>query len=151
MGYVKPETFVLDKDKKQIPLTDKKTGEVIPGKFQKWYPGSSEYHGVEDKLGKDADSYLGKILEGLANFLVANKQALKTSGGKAATAFTIKHLIVASHSGGGRAMKTFVSSLGSSNKAALRECWCFDCLYGGAKFWFDRGATAAPFYAYYFD
>jgi len=47
----------------------------------------------------------------------------------------------------------FVGGLGSTNTAALKGCWCFDCLYGGGDpdFWFKRGANAAPFYAYYYD
>src|SRR5262249_20575204 len=148
--YVKPAEPVLDKDKLKIPLLDKDKN-VIPDKFKMWNPGSSQYRDVEAQLGKDADSYLAKILEGLANFLDGKKQALKTSDGKSATAFAIKNLIVACHSGGGVAMKAFVEGLGSSNTAALKGCWCFDCLYGDGdpKFWFGRGASAAPFYAYY--
>jgi hypothetical protein len=150
MGNVKPAEFLLDKEKQKIPLRDKK-GEIIPEKFKTWNPGSPQYRDVEAKLGKEADNYLTKILEGLANFLDGKGQALTASDGKPASAFTIKNLIVACHSGGGVAMRAFVGGLGNTNTAALKGCWCFDCLYGGddPKFWFNRGANAAPFYAYY--
>jgi hypothetical protein len=153
MGYVQPtKEFVLDKNKEKIPLRDKAKN-IIPGKFLQRNIGSPQYRAVEDKLGKAADDYLAKVLEGLANFLDSKGQALKGSDGKAASAFTIKNLIVACHSGGGVAMRAFVGGLGSSNTAALKGCWCFDCLYGGndPDFWFKRDANAAPFYAYYFD
>ena len=43
-------------------------------------------------------------------------------------------------------MRAFVGGLGSSNTAALKGCWCFDCLYGGddADFWFNRGRQSGP-------
>jgi hypothetical protein len=151
MGYVQPAMeFVLDKDKQKIPLLDKDKN-VIPGKFKQRNIGSPQYREAESKLGKAADDYLAKVLEGLANFLADKKQALTGSDGKPRSAFTIKNLILACHSGGGVGMRAFVGGLGSSNTAALKGCWCFDCLYGGddADFWFKRGANAAPFYAYY--
>jgi hypothetical protein len=144
--------FILDKDKQKIPARDTK-GNVIPGKFQQRHVGSVQYQGVELTLGKAADSYLAKVLEGLTSFLDSKGQALKASDGKPASAFTIKNLILACHSGGGVAMRAFVGGLGSSNTAALKGCWCFDCLYGkdDPEFWFKRAANAAPFYAYYYD
>jgi len=148
MGYVKPAEFVLDKDKQKIPVRNKK-GEIIPDRFQMWNPGSTQYRDVEAKLGKEADNYLAKVLEGLANFLDSQGQALKTSDGKGASAFTIKNLIVACHSGGGVAMRAFVSGLGNNNTAALKGSWCFDCLYENPKFWFNQATNAAPFYVYY--
>jgi hypothetical protein len=153
MGYVQEtKEFVLDKQNQRIPLKDK-DGNIKPGEFLQQNIGSPQYRGVEAKLGKAADDYLAKVLEGLANFLDSKGQALKRSDGKAASAFTIKNLIVACHSGGGVAMRAFVGGLGSSNTAALKGCWCFDCLYGkdDPDFWFKRGANAnaAPFYAYY--
>jgi len=151
MGYVQPAMeFVLDKNKEKIPLRDKAKN-IIPGKFQQRNIGSPQYRGVESQLGKAADDYLAKVLEGLANFLDSKRQALTGSNGKPASAFSIKNLILACHSGGGVAMRAFVGGLGSSNTAALKGCWCFDCLYGGddADFWFNRGANAAPFYDYY--
>jgi hypothetical protein len=149
MGYVQPPSFVRDANNEKIPVRNKK-GDIIPDKFQTENKGSPQYRAAEDKLGKAADSYLAKVLEGLANFFDGKGQALTASGGKA-NAFTIKNLIVACHSGGGVAMRAFVAGLGSTNKAALKGCWCFDCLYGGddPKFWFNRGPNAAPFYAYY--
>jgi hypothetical protein len=151
MGYVQPiKEFVLDKNKEKIPLLDKNKN-VIPGQFQQRNVGSSQYRAVEAQLGKAADSYLAKVLEGLANFLVSKGEKLNDSAGKPATAFTIKNLILACHSGGGVAMRAFVSGLGSGNKTALKGCWCFDCMYGDsdASFWFNRGKNAAPFYSYY--
>ncbi len=58
------------------------------------------------------------------------------------TAVKVDKLALASHSGGGEAMRYMSDSLGrfSSN---LQECWGFDCLYGAhskpddANFWFD--------------
>ena len=152
MGNVKPAIPKRDPQGEKIPLLDKDK-KVIPDKFEMWNPGSAEYSEVEAALGKAADSYLAKVLAGLADFLNDFKQTLKTSGGKAASGFTIKNLIVASHSGGGAGMRAFVEGLGTSNTAALKGCWCFDCLYGRAapKFWFNRDASAAPFYAYYQD
>jgi hypothetical protein len=151
MGYVQPSMeFVLDKNKAKIPLLDKKKN-IIPGKFQQRNIGAPQYRGAESQLGKTADDYVAKVLEGLAGFLESKGQALKGSDGKPATAFTIKNLILACHSGGGVAMRAFVGGLGKSNLAALKGCWCFDCLYGGddADFWFNRGGNAAPFYDYY--
>jgi hypothetical protein len=153
MGFVEPAMeFILDKDKQKIPVLDKDK-KPVPGKFKKQHIGSPQYRGVEAKLGKAADTYLAKVLEGLANFLIGKGQSLKASDGKAATAFIIKNLILACHSGGGVAMRAFVGGLGNTNAAALKGCWCFDCLYGGgdADFWFKRGKSAAPFYAYYND
>jgi hypothetical protein len=151
MGYVQPTLeFVLDKNKQKIPLRDK-ANNIIPDKFQQQNIGSPQYRAAESQLGKAADDYLAKVLEGLANFLDSKGQALTGSAGKPASAFTIKNLIVACHSGGGVAMRAFVGGLGSANTAALKGCWCFDCLYGrdDAEFWFNRGANAAPFYNYY--
>ena len=89
------------------------------------------YRAAEAQLGSAADSYLAKVLEGLANFLIGKGQTLTASGGTAASAFTIKNLILACHSGGGVAMQAFVEGL-KTNTAALKGCWCFDCLYGKA-------------------
>ena len=153
MGYVQPtKEFVLDKKKEKIPLRDKDKN-IIPGKFLQRNIGSVQYRAVETKLGNAADDYLAKVLEGLANFLASKGQALKDSDRNPLSAFKIKNLIVACHSGGGVAMRAFVSGLGSSNTAALKGCWCFDCLYSNddADFWFKRDAKAAPFYAYYED
>jgi hypothetical protein len=151
MGYVQPAMeFVLDKNKEKIPLR-KKDGTIIPDKFQQRNIGSPQYRAVESQLGKAADDYLAKVLEGLVNFLDSKGQALKDSTGKPASAFTIKNLILACHSGGGVAMRAFVGGLGSGNTAALKGSWCFDCLYGGddAGFWFKQATSAAPFYDYY--
>jgi hypothetical protein len=151
MGYVQPvKEFVLDKNQQKIPILDKDK-KPIPDKFREQNVGSPQYRAVEAQLGKAADSYLTKVLEGLANFLISKSVALTDSTGKAASAFTIKNLIVACHSGGGVAMRAFVSGLGSANTAALKGCWCFDCMYGDgdADFWFNRGKNAAPFYSYY--
>lgn len=150
MGYVQPAMeFVLDKKKEKIPILDKKTKEPIPGKFLQRHIGSPQYREAENKLGKAADDYLEKVLEGIANFLDSKGQAL-TAGGKPAKAFGIKNLILACHSGGGVAMRAFVAGLGNTNTKALRGSWCFDCLYGGddAEFWFKQNT---PFYVYYYD
>jgi hypothetical protein len=150
MGYVQPAVFVRDENNEKIPLRDK-AGNIRPGEFKKKNPGSPEYRDAEAGLGKAADSYLAKVLEGLASFLDGKGQALAGSDGKPRTAFTIKNLILACHSGGGVAMRAFVGGLGNNNKAALKGCWCFDCLYTGddADFWGKRGPKA-PFYHYYF-
>jgi hypothetical protein len=151
MGYVRPAMeYVLDRNNQKIPLLDKNKN-IIPGKFQQRNIGSPQYRGVESQLGKAADDYLAKVLAGLARFLDSKGQELKGGDGKSVSAFTIKNLIVACHSGGGVAMRAFVGGLGSSNAAALRGSWCFDCLYGSddADFWFKRSTNAAPFYTYY--
>jgi hypothetical protein len=151
MGYVKDEKEQILKDNKPIPVLGKDK-KPIPGKFKMRNIGSPQYRGVETKLGAAADDYLAKILEGLANFYTDKKQALTGSDGKPRTAFTIKNLILACHSGGGVAMQAFVGGLGSSNTAALKGCWCFDCLYGGGPdFWGKQYKGTAPFYAYYQD
>jgi hypothetical protein len=152
MGYVKPAVFDLDANKEKIPLRDEK-GDIIPGAFKQHYPGSAQFQDAEDKLGKDADNYLAKVLEGLANFYTEKEYELTGGDGKPRAAFTIKNLILACHSGGGAAMQDFVRGLGSTNTAALKGTWCFDCLYGkgAAGFWFKRSKGAAPFYAYYED
>jgi hypothetical protein len=144
--------FVLDANNEKIPLRDK-AGNIKPGQFEKKIVGSPDYRDAEAGLGKAADGYLAKVLEGLASFLDSKGQALTGSDGKPRTAFAIKNLILACHSGGGVAMRAFVGGLGTNNTAALKGCWCFDCLYGGddADFWFKRGPDAAPFYAYYND
>jgi hypothetical protein len=106
---------------------------------------------VEADLGKAADDYLAKVLEGVANFLGGKGQSLKGSDGKEAKAFAIKNLILACHSGGGVAMRAYVKGLGSGNASALKGCWCFDCLYNGddPDFWFKKATNADPFYHYY--
>jgi hypothetical protein len=144
--------FVLDENNQKIPLRDK-AGNIKPNQFQTKTVGSPDYRDAEAGIGKAADSYLAKVLEGLASFLDSKGQALTGSDGKPRTGFTIKNLILACHSGGGVAMRAFVGGLGTTNTAALKGCWCFDCLYGGddADFWFKRGPNAAPFYAYYND
>jgi hypothetical protein len=151
MGYVKEEKEqILGKDNKPIPVM--KDGKPVPGKFKMRNIGSPQYKGVEKQLGKAADDYLAKILEGLGNFFIDKKQALTGSDGKPRAAFTIKNLILACHSGGGVAMQAFVEGLGSTNSAALKGCWCFDCLYGdSADFWGKQYKGTAPFYAYYQD
>jgi hypothetical protein len=153
MGNVHSE-FVLDENNQKVPLLDK-AGNIMPGKFKTKIVGSPKYRVVESDLGKAADDYLTKVLEGLANFLDSKGQKLKSTDGKEAKAFTIKNLILACHSGGGVAMRAYVKGLGSGNTTALKGCWCFDCLYTGddPDFWFKRStdAGAAPFYEYYFD
>jgi hypothetical protein len=151
MGYVQPAVFVLDENNEKIPVLGKDK-KPIPGQFKKKNPGSPEYREAEAALGKAADSYLAKVLEGLASFLDSKGQALTGSDGKPRTAFAIKNLVLACHSGGGVAMRAFVGGLGNNNTAALKGSWCFDCLYtdGDADFWFKRGPNAAPFYHYYF-
>jgi hypothetical protein len=153
MGYVQPQKeFVLDKNNEKIPLLDKNK-QPIPNRFLQRNIGSPQYREAEVKLGKGADAYLARVLEGIANFLDSKGQKLTGSDGKAASAFTIKNLILACHSGGGVAMRLFSSGLGNTNKGALKGCWCFDCLYGAddPDFWFKRDANAAPFYLYYYD
>jgi hypothetical protein len=153
MGYVLPQMeFVLDEHKEKIPVTDRR-GHVIPGKFKQRHVGSGQYREVEIKLGKSADEYIERVLEGLANFLETKGQTLKSNDNKPLSQFAVRNLIVACHSGGGVAMRRFVEGLGGTNKPALRQCWCFDCLYGDddADFWFKRDRGAPPFYVYYYD
>jgi hypothetical protein len=154
MGYVQEKKEVVPGDDGQPIPKKNKDGTIKPGEFVMRNIGSPQYKSLEAHLGKAADDYLKKILEGLANFVNSKGQALKdSSDGKPAKAFTIKNLILACHSGGGMAMRAFVKGLGSGNTSALKGCWCFDCLYSGddPTFWFNRGKTAPPFYEYYCD
>src|SRR4051812_40984532 len=74
MGYVH-SVFVLDENNQKIPLRDK-AGNIKPGEFKKKNAGSPQYREAETGLGKTAESYLAKVLEGLAVFLDSKGQAL---------------------------------------------------------------------------
>jgi Putative esterase len=94
--------------------------------------------------GKWGQQYLTEVLKGLANHIDA----------KSPPQLEIKNLILACHSGGGTAMRGLVGTLGTF-RGALRECWGFDCLYGGddANFW-SKHATSpdgCPVYVYFGD
>jgi len=150
LGYVQPAVeFILDKNKQKIPKRDETTNQIIPGQFETRHVGTIAYRDVEGAIGKAADDYLSKVLEGIGNFLASKGQALTGSDGKPRDSFTIKNLILACHSGGGVAMRAFVTGLGNSNTAALKGCWCFDCLYNGddPDFWFKRNLK---FYHHYY-
>jgi peptidoglycan hydrolase-like protein with peptidoglycan-binding domain len=68
------------------------------------------------------DQYLERVLAAIGQHVY----------GGAAPAPQLGTLIVASHSGGGLPMRHAV--LGSRKYAAnIRECWGFDCMYGGAS------------------
>lgn len=88
-----------------------------------------------DKLALGAiESDGGLFLDGVLDALPA---ALAASGGSAAK-LTMKHLVVACHSGGGALMRRLVGRSGDF-AGRLRACWGFDCLYSGddAKFWYE--------------
>jgi hypothetical protein len=107
------------------------------------------------ELGKLKDDggiqqLLGQILDGLWR-----------SGPHAGRASrpTIRHLILAAHSGGGVALRRFAEVLGGDDvlKDKVKECWGFDSLYGvkarDAEFWADwarehPGARVAMFYLF---
>ncbi len=89
------------------------------------------------EIGKLKDN--GGIQEFLGNLL----DGLWRSGPHAGLANrpTIRHLILAAHSGGGMALRRLAKNLGDDAgcKDKLKECWGFDSIYGvkdrDAEFW----------------
>jgi hypothetical protein len=88
------------------------------------------------KLDNDTDAkeFLDRILDGL--FLMGPHVVLTSRP-------TIRHLILAAHSGGGVALRRLAKIYGSDSrlKGRLKDCWGFDCIYGvkdkDADFWAD--------------
>jgi hypothetical protein len=145
--------YKLDSSGAKIPRTNKEGDIIVDGKGNIEYErqvneqSRKDYVAQEEDMEKSGDEYVKNVLEGLANFLGANGRPLK-----GADKFTIKNLIVACHSGGGRAMRSFVT--GQPKNGPLKESWCFDCLYQDPTFWFTRAVdkdSPLPFYTYYFD
>jgi hypothetical protein len=89
-------------------------------------------------LERGLDLFLNRVLRAL----VCEKSI--------APCHTIGKIILAAHSGGGAPMLRI--ALHPDKYARLvRECWCFDALYGGTKYWV-RWINADPdrkFYSYY--
>jgi hypothetical protein len=87
---------------------------------------------LKDKGG--AQEFLGRILDGLwrsgPHAVLANRP-------------TIRHLVLAAHSGGGVPLRQVAQVLGGDDglKDKLKECWGFDSIYGvkdrDAEFWSD--------------
>jgi hypothetical protein len=106
---------------------------------------------------------LGKLKEdgGIQHFLGQVLDGLWRSGPHAGRASrpTIRHLILAAHSGGGVALRRLAEVLGGDDalKDRVKECWGFDSLYGvkarDAAFWAGwakghPGAHVAMFYLF---
>jgi hypothetical protein len=74
-------------------------------------------------VDKGIDWYLGEVLKGSQQYGVHRGQT---------TSAKLKNLVLACHSGGGRAMLALAQSMSANSSPAagtLRECWGFDCLY----------------------
>jgi hypothetical protein len=104
------------------------------------------------KLKEDGgvQQFLGQILDGLWRNGPHAGRARRP---------TIRHLILAAHSGGGVALRRLAEVLGGDDmlKDKVKECWGFDSLYGvkakDAEFWADwardhPGASVAMFYLF---
>lgn len=84
------------------------------------------------------ERYLDEILGALA-LALAN---VPGAGATSPPQLQVGKLIIACHSGGGRAMRNLVGSLGKY-QPQLKACWGFDCLYGAtaqpddATFWYQ--------------
>jgi hypothetical protein len=76
------------------------------------------------QLVQGIDKYLGDVLQGSQKSGVHQGQAAPP---------TVKNLVLACHSGGGRVMLALANRMITDPKptvaGALRECWGFDCLY----------------------
>jgi hypothetical protein len=106
---------------------------------------------------------VGKLKEagGIQDFLDRVLDGLWRSGPHAGLANrpTIRHLILAAHSGGGVPLRRLAQVLGDDDvfKEKLKECWGFDSIYGvkdrDAEFWSDwarghAGTKVAMFYIF---
>jgi hypothetical protein len=109
---------------------------------------SSEVGKLKDDGG--VQEFLGNVLDGLWK-----------SGPHAGRANrpTIRHLILAAHSGGGVPLRRLAQVLGNDDayKDKLKECWGFDSIYGvkdkDAEFWSDwakdhPGTNVTMFYIF---
>jgi hypothetical protein len=100
--------------------------------------------------GQWGERYLNEVLVALTAFQKQAQQQLQQQ--IQAPGLTIKNLVIACHSGGGRGMRFLAGTLGKY-QTSLRECWGFDCLYGGddATFWYTRalGKNACSLYIFY--
>ena len=103
-----------------------------------------------------ARSEAGKLLEpgGLDAYLAKVLATVGASGpgARGGAAPSLRHLILACHSGGGLPMRKLASG-GDKALASLRECWGFDCTYnsGDDTFWagWARKTPGAKNYFYY--
>jgi hypothetical protein len=116
---------------------------------------------VVPALGPFAEA--GKLRDagGVQEFLDRILDGLWRSGPHAGRAHrpTIRHLILAAHSGGGVPLRRLAQVLGDDDafKDKLKECWGFDSIYGvkdrDAEFWSDwsqghSGARVTMFYIF---
>jgi hypothetical protein len=112
-------------------------------------------------LGPFAESGKLKEVGGPQEFLGRILEGLWRSGPHVGFAErpTIRHLILAAHSGGGVPLRQIAQILGSDDafKDKLKECWGFDSIYGvkdkDADFWCDwakehAGAKVTMFYIF---
>lgn len=106
----------------------------------------SNFGKLNDEGGVQA--FLEQVLDGLSRNAAGAGQAKKS---------TIRHLILAAHSGGGVPLRRLALILGKDPryKDKLKECWGFDSTYGvrdkDAEFWSEwakehPGAKATMFY-----
>ncbi len=108
-------------------------------------------------------SNMGKLAEkgGVQEFLDRVLEGLRRNGPHASLAErpTIRHLILAAHSGGGVPLRRLAQVLGEDPvyKDKLKACWGFDSIYGvkdkDAEFWCDwaerhPGTQVAMFYLF---
>ena len=118
----------------EFSVTDKLTGkETLAGNYS-----------VKDLAKPNwGERYLNEVLAAISHFQVPDL--------KSPPQLQIDKLVIASHSGGGNAMRNLVGSLGKY-QSNLKACWGFDCLYDGsgppdhATFWYRwlSGPNARP-------
>jgi hypothetical protein len=104
---------------------------------------------VVPPLGPFAEAGKLKDAGGVQEFLGRVVDGLRQNGPHAELTErpTIRHLILAAHSGGGVPLRRLAQVLGDDNayKGKLKECWGFDSIYGvrdrDADFWSDRART----------
>jgi hypothetical protein len=91
---------------------------------------------------------------GLDRYLDQILAALRVHGPHKGSGVAIRNIVLASHSGGGTAMR-YTALYGGKYTANIRECWGFDCLYDGAAAanWssFAKAHPKSKLYFYWYD
>ena len=91
---------------------------------------------------------------GLDRYLNQVLAALRAHGPHKGSGVSIRNIVLASHSGGGTAMR-YAALYGGKYTANIRECWGFDCLYDGAASanWsrFAKSHPKSKLYFYWYD
>jgi hypothetical protein len=111
--------------------------------------GSGTTYKTSDIKNNFGEFYIDEVLNALVPPALSRPDLY--TGGRFIPRLHLRHLVIACHSAGGRAMRNLVEALGRY-KSNLKACWGFDCLYGindkDAIFWYDwsRSKYGRPLY-----